>query len=586
MRDLKFINDHKSVRSYETVQLPELAVLTGVNGSGKTHLLESILSGASSLGKVSLSEIKYFDFKTFYLESEAAFNSQQIDQEKIQAWDKISTNQNRVNFKTGLTNLSNKLGESISELEEISIKNNKPFLRLEESDISDVELYKKYVEYKNGYDNLFSAQAITNDSTYKSLKAFSYKLDRPIDQLSEREFKDAYVPTYLKNDFLPTQLSKIFLDYKYKEYSELVIKKSEALHYGEKPEINNVEEFIEQYGPKPWEIIEEILNSFSSLDFSISNPDDLRFRSDSITQFNVRIKNKRTNSIIPLSDLSSGEKVLFALVLSIYKSYGDRYFPKVLLLDEIDASLHPSMINNLLDVINDVFIKNHGVQVILATHSPTTIALAPEESIYIVQPNDEQSKISKQSRSVALDILTEGFMSLEQGIGILNLSLEAKINIFTEGNNILYIEKLVDLFFPDEKNKINVVRGITDRSGTKQLPILYDFFLRLEHKNNVVFVYDCDVTSSFDRNERTDYLIISKNPNNNKFKSGIENAFKEELILDEHYNETTKPKENGEIVTIKKPDKNKICKHILENVGPDDFQYFQSLVDKIRSLLV
>jgi len=58
-----------------------------------------------------------------------------------------------------------------------------------------------------------------------------------------------------------------------------------------------------------------------------------------------------------------------------------------LLLDEVDASLHPSMIKNLLDVIEKIFLKN-GCKVILATHSPTTVALAPEESIYEISKQD------------------------------------------------------------------------------------------------------------------------------------------------------------------------------------------------------
>jgi len=582
MRELVFKKEHKSVQQYAPITLPELTVLTGVNGSGKTHLLQSILNGSSSVGDIPLPEIKYFDFKTFFLDAEQSFNNQQIDKEKIQAWDKINQDQNRINLKIGLEGLSKKLGDSLNQILDIVSKLDKPFLRLDESDINDDEIFKKYCEYKNGYDSLFSNQKIGNDATYKSLKAFSYKLNRPLNALSEREFKDIYVPTYLKNDFLPTQLSKIFLDYKYKEYSELVIKKSEAVHYGEKPEINTEEEFIQRYGPKPWVIIEEILSRFSSLDFSINNPDELRFRSDSITQFNVIIKNERTKSEIPFSDLSSGEKVLFALVLSIYKSYGDRYFPKILLLDEIDASLHPSMIQNLLDVINDVFIREHGVQVILATHSPTTIALAPEDSIHIVNPNDDPLKVIKQNKSQALDILTEGFMSLDQGICILDLSSNHDINIFTEGNNIHYIEKAIALFLPEIKHRINVVKNIADRSGTKQLPVLYDFFLRLDHKNHIIFVYDCDVTSTFEKNEKTDYLIIERNPNNNKFKNGIENAFPDHLILDEHYNETTKAKDNGEVITIRKPDKNMICNHILENSNIDAYQYFKPLIDMIN----
>ena len=72
-----------------------------------------------------------------------------------------------------------------------------------------------------------------------------------------------------------------------------------------------------------------------------------------------------------------------ALVSCVYKASFDKHFPQVLLLDEVDASLHPSMMQNMLNVIEKVFLEN-GVKVILVTHSPTTIALAPEESVYVM----------------------------------------------------------------------------------------------------------------------------------------------------------------------------------------------------------
>lgn len=63
-----------------------------------------------------------------------------------------------------------------------------------------------------------------------------------------------------------------------------------------------------------------------------------------------------------------------ALVASIYKSSSDGAFPDILLLDELDASLHPSMIKNMIGVIEDIFLEQ-GIKVILVTHSPSTIAL-------------------------------------------------------------------------------------------------------------------------------------------------------------------------------------------------------------------
>jgi predicted ATPase len=114
---------------------------------------------------------------------------------------------------------------------------------------------------------------------------------------------------------------------------------------------------------------------------------------------------------IDFGDLSSGEKVLMALGLAAYNSaHDDVRFPGVLLLDEPDAHLHPSMTRQMLDVLLDVFVRQRGVKVILTTHSPSTVALAPEECLYVM--SKIEPRLSKTTKDGALALLTSGVPSL------------------------------------------------------------------------------------------------------------------------------------------------------------------------------
>lgn len=582
---LKFKSGHKSIKRFSNIEIPKLTILTGLNGSGKTHLLQSIVKGTSQLDNVPITDIKYFDFRTFFVENEAAFNNQQLNQEKINAWNKINQNNNGINLRQNLINLKNNLGDYYNQIVKIAEDKNKPFLGLDDNDFNNYTLKSKYQQYKTGFNNIFKNRNIQNDQEFKSIKAHAYKISVSLDSLTEREFKDFYTPIVLKEDFLPTQLSKVFLDYKQKEYNELVIKKAEALHYKENVEISSLEDFQKKYGPKPWKVIEQIIEKFSAFDFTISNPDDLKFRADTITQFSLTITNNTTGANIPFNDLSSGEKVLFALVLSLYKSYSDNYFPSVLLLDEIDASLHPSMIRNLLDIINDVFVMQNKMSVIIATHSPTTIALAKEESVFLVKKGNDENKVIKDSKGNALGILTEGFMSISEGLHILDQVAQKKLNIFTEGKNTDYIEKAIELLAPELKNKIEVMKNIADRTGKNQLPVLYDLFLRLNHNNSILFVYDCDVKAKYEEKNRTYYFTLPQNDKNTKFVNGIENLFPEGLILEDHYEESTQVQKNGAITTTRLPNKKKIADYILENGSADHFNGFSDMIVKIKEIL-
>ena len=129
------------------------------------------------------------------------------------------------------------------------------------------------------------------------------------------------------------------------------------------------------------------------------------------------------------------------------------------------------------------------------THSPSTIALVPEESVFVMRgKNEEGKRLEKTTKEKALDTLTEGFITLERGLSLFDQISRSSLSIITEGNNTRYIKKALCLYLPD--NDIEVITGAEERSGDKQLGVLFTFFTRCKHDKKVLFVLDCDVTSS------------------------------------------------------------------------------------------
>jgi energy-coupling factor transporter ATP-binding protein EcfA2 len=110
--------------------------------------------------------------------------------------------------------------------------------------------------------------------------------------------------------------------------------------------------------------------------------------------------------------MSSGEKVLLRLILWQYFASTDGEFPKLLLLDEPDAHLHPTMTQDFLSTIQDIIINKMGSKVIMTTHSPTTIALAPEESIYWM--DRDGIRLQKRGKSDVLRELSEGLILVSE----------------------------------------------------------------------------------------------------------------------------------------------------------------------------
>ncbi|MDE2385691.1 MAG: ATP-binding protein, partial [Alphaproteobacteria bacterium] len=124
------------------------------------------------------------------------------------------------------------------------------------------------------------------------------------------------------------------------------------------------------------------------------------------------------------------------------------HLPKLLLFDEVDAPLHPSMSKIYIDSIQHSLVEKSGLSVIATTHSPTTVALAPEESIYLMQPDG--LGLRKVSKSEALNVLTEGVPTLA-------VSFDGRRQVFVESP---IDAELYDLVFQLVKSTIGSQRSL------------------------------------------------------------------------------------------------------------------------------
>jgi len=216
-------------------------------------------------------------------------------------------------------------------------------------------------------------------------------------------------------------------------------------------------EFINKHGEPPWDFVNQILE-ICQLDFRIEPPP-----MHEVSSYEPKLLKVSSDVDMRFQDLSSGEKVLMSFALCLYNAHDTRQekaFPKLLLLDEVDAPLHPSMVKSLLRTIQEVLVDGKGISVILTTHSPSTVALAPELSLY--EMNSYNSSVVKVSRSNAISILTAG-------VPTLSVSFDGRRQVFVESRTDAYIyEKIYQLYksyFQSDRSLIFIEVGNTDRSG-------------------------------------------------------------------------------------------------------------------------
>ena len=228
-------------------------------------------------------------------------------------------------------------------------------------------------------------------------------------------------------DVFAQNFSKLFKKYHvrkeengYKEWKGQINKKIKFL---------SESQFLKRYGEAPWDFVNKIIKE-ARLDYHINSPENL----DLDAPFEFKLVNEINDAEVSFTDLSGGEKVLMSLALSLYNSSFDMEFPQVLLMDEPDAPLHPSMTKQFLEVIENVFVKGKNVKVIITTHSPSTVALAPEASLF--QMNKTEPRIVKTNKDKAISILTSGVPSL-------SITYENRRQVFVESKyDVIFYEKI------------------------------------------------------------------------------------------------------------------------------------------------
>ncbi len=397
--NLNLTQKHKSLLPPLVIELPDFTILTGVNGAGKTHLLSGIATGVIELTDNGIvlnppnsNTCKYVSSHSLTPNDSAVITSQQLNQNTEQLWSQYNSFllNHRTNSQYRIENFINDARQR--RLIELIAKGAKKA----DNELTSDDFYKFYPLF----------DGLHNDVFYQN---FSNLFKR---------YQDKYD------------------DNQYRQYRHNIKGHTEI-------EFSSDEKFLEIYGEAPWDFVNRIINE-AKLDYHINSP----FNTHRDAPFELKLRNNFNGAEIQFNELSSGEKVLMSLALALYNSKFDLEFPKVLLMDEPDASLHPSMSKQFLDVIERVFVKDKGVKVIVTTHSPSTVALCNETNLFVM--NKLGQRVEKNTKDKALKILTAGVPSL-------SINYENRRQVFVESKyDVFFYDKVYDKLRGKLENDISL----------------------------------------------------------------------------------------------------------------------------------
>lgn len=381
-----------------------LTVLVGKNGSGKTRFLESLLDPKYtkiSIGGDSLnvSGVKYFPREALI----PKFNNRDVGE-------------GRSARVAAIANYVKSSGWALDRpIEEVG-------------------------GYPESHEVIGVGVILRLADVHYFCSSIAAKLQKKPSELTGAEIDSYYNPVTL-DVFGEMPLASVFKQYaERKERNEYLCylsreKGGEVFHVSE-------ENFEAEFGLAPWITANQIMNNVFNGKFKFSIP-NLNYMDPDYGGCLV----DDMGQAIDIGALSSGEQTLLwlagVLISSEVSTFNGGTFPKLLLLDEPDAFLHPSMIVQLLEFLGKIS-NDFNFYVLVATHSPTTVALAPDNSI--VSVNDGLLE-SMEKDSAITDLL--------EGVTQISISSKNRRQVLVESYNDVEIYEAIYQFLASRKKLLD-----------------------------------------------------------------------------------------------------------------------------------
>jgi ATPase subunit of ABC transporter with duplicated ATPase domains len=100
---LTFVRQHRSIKQFPSITLPNFVLLTGLNGAGKTHLLEAIENGSVAVEGIAQQEIRRLDRTNIVPQDETRLDQRSPRNERAAIWRSLSA------YRDGPSTLLNNL---------------------------------------------------------------------------------------------------------------------------------------------------------------------------------------------------------------------------------------------------------------------------------------------------------------------------------------------------------------------------------------------------------------------------------------------------------------------------------------------
>ena len=598
--DLK--QPYKSIAALTTTELPDFAVLIGRNGAGKTQLLAALQQGHAAVPGIDLHDIELYDMASFKAPNAAVGNRNSNNFAKATADRYLLA---RSDDPAPVDSAAQVFGAFLAEAQNTTtVADADAFVDGLKTDIQrlpDFAVFPERHDRKSGYKKALYEQVIAPiqptkdkrsrrrqpnpvrhsfDNNHAALLGTAMKLANKLPHELTRD--DILRASNFEGGTLSNAVSQVFAAYKVDQFTWAHRRiENEPVRFDEL-----VVEYRTKY-PPPWNTLRDILAAMRDaagddglFDFDFSDPETYQLHMGNYEQFSFKAEmtNRTTGAKYELDSLSSGEIILMALCLSSFNQHLGRRRPKLLLLDELDAVLHPSMVTALVTTLKSLFVA-HGTKVLMTSHSAMTVAALEEPDIFRVVRTDGDVNVSRTTKSEAIYELSQGLATVDAGLRIAAYG-HAKVTILTEGHNARHLKRWVQLNFPQD---VHVFDELVQYSNSSQLVAYGRLLGKMNTNSQFVIVWDCDAAADAEKlrqelapGAKVVPFAFKRRRENAIARNGIENNYDDDVLAPF----SIKKVDNNDTVLgyeFPKSRKTAFANHVLQHATPEHFRHFDQL---------
>ena len=473
---LKLNTRYKSLQEgFEWKDIPSFAVLTGVNGVGKSQLLEVIIGKSEKLNnKGAYQKIAREIISIDGLEN--LIFSDESTQKRLSLNGLIDYVKNRDQRLVSIRELDNNIFTYQNAISNLQVQRDKT---TDEVDI--LRLDKQKYSFESQIKNLQEQKLDFTIYPYEEeLKRISQLLKKEVVNLSEDEIRK-----YAIDNFESLTTVDELTRYLANENQRYMRRVTGLMEKGQNEAAKSL-----VAKERPYQTINRLFSQYNFNYFDMLNP----FPDDGKLNGEIRFQGKG-GEVVDYNSLSRGEQ---AIVQFVIWSYGQDFRGNrlnTMVLDEPDAHLHSSMCKMMVEIFSELSAPKEtgggGIRIIITTHSPSTVAFTPEGSLFVMQREDDNTRtISPTTSEKAVEILSDGIFTFSKAMSNFTiLSESTKQNlVFVEGKTDVkhYTRAMQVLGYDLDVEFFDMHDATTLSNFIKTCPA------KLFNKKHLIALFDCD----------------------------------------------------------------------------------------------